>query len=133
MASRIASDGSSTTPSCHRRLWAWFPPSMFRKHGRSTPAFWSFRLEQKDTELGFENGVLTVKGEKRDERETSEPDKRYHVCERTYGAFQRSFTFPAMIDQAKIAAELKEGVLTIHLPKTAEEKAKTRKIDIAVK
>jgi len=90
-------------------------------------------LKQKDIELDFENGVLTIKGEKRDERETSDPEKRFHVWERSYGSFQRSFTFADKVDQAKIMAELKDGVLTIHLPKTAEEKAKTHKIEIAVK
>lgn len=90
-------------------------------------------LEQKDIEVTFEKGALNIKGEKRDERETKDPEKRYHVWERSYGAFQRSFTFPGKVDEAKIAAEMKNGVLTIHLPKTAEETPKSHKIDIAVK
>jgi HSP20 family protein len=90
-------------------------------------------LQQKDVEIGFENGALSIKGEKRDERESAPADKRYHVWERTYGAFQRSFTFPARVDEAKIAAVMNNGVLTVTLPKTAEEKAKSRKIEIEVK
>lgn len=90
-------------------------------------------LEQKDVEVTFEKGALNIKGEKRDERETKDPEKRFHVWERSYGAFQRSFTFPGKVDEAKIAAEMKNGVLTIHMPKTAEEVEKSHKIDIAVK
>ena len=89
-------------------------------------------MKQKDIQLSFEDGVLMVKGEKRDEREKKE-GQRYHVWERTYGAFQRSFTFPSKIDPAKIGAEFKDGVLTVHLPKTAESKAKAKAIEIVTK
>jgi HSP20 family protein len=90
-------------------------------------------LEQKDIEVTFEKGALNIKGEKRDEREIKDPEKRYHVWERSYGAFQRSFTFPGKVDEAMIVAEMKNGVLTIRLPKTAEETMKSHKIEIAVK
>lgn len=70
-------------------------------------------LAPKDVELSFENDMLQIKGEKKDERETQ--DKRYHVFERTYGSFQRSFTFPTSVKADKITAEFKDGLLTIHV------------------
>jgi HSP20 family protein len=90
-------------------------------------------LTRKDIELAFENGMLTVRGEKRDEREMKDPAKRFHVWERSYGSFKRAFTFPGKVNEAEIKAEMKDGILTIHLPKTAEEAARTRKIEIEAK
>ena len=88
-------------------------------------------LAPKDVLLSFENGMLTIKGEKKDERETQ--NKRYHVWERTYGAFQRSFTFPASVMADKITAEFKDGLLTIHVPIAAKPEAKASKIEIKAK
>ena len=60
-------------------------------------------------------------------------NSKYHVWERTYGEFIRTFTLPKTIEAAKIVAEMKDGVLTIHLPKTAAPKAKGQKIEILAK
>lgn len=90
-------------------------------------------LKEKDVTVSFEKGVLMIKGEKKDEREVGGKDKKYHLWERSYGAFERSFTFPGKVDDAKIAAEMTDGVLAIKLPKAAEEKAQSRKIEIATK
>jgi HSP20 family protein len=90
-------------------------------------------LEKKDVEIAVENGVLTLRGEKSEERKEDEPEKKYYLFERSYGSFNRSFTLPRFVDANKIAAEFEKGVLKIHLPKTAETKNTGRKIDIAVK
>lgn len=84
-------------------------------------------VDPKDVQVSLEDGVLTVRGDRKMERE----DKRdnYHRIERSYGAFARSFTLPANVDPDKVTAETKNGVLRIFVPKRAEAKPKT----IAVK
>src|SRR5512133_2753020 len=77
----------------------------------------------KDVEIRFENGVLTIKGERKLEQE--EKKENYHRVELSYGAFNRSFSLPPTVDADKIAAESKLGVLVIHLPKKAEAKPKS--------
>ena len=85
-------------------------------------------VDPKDVDVRFENGVLTVKGERKLERE----DKRenYHRVERSYGTFTRSFSLPGTVDADKVKAETRNGVLTITLPKKAE--AKPRAIQVKV-
>ncbi len=85
-------------------------------------------VEAKDVDVRFENGVLTVRGERKLEQE----DKRenYHRVERSYGTFTRSFSLPGTLDAERIRAEAKNGVLTITLPKKAE--AKPRAIQVKV-
>lgn len=87
----------------------------------------------KDIVIEYENGVLTLKGEKLEEK-VEEPEKlRMHVWERSYGMFQRAFTFPAPVVSEKIVAKFGEGVLTVVLPKAAEVKPNVRKIAITAK
>lgn len=76
-------------------------------------------VEQKDISVSFEDGVLTIKGEKQSEKE----DKRYHRVERSYGAFFRSVRMPAAIEPDKVTASFKDGVVTITLPKAPEAKS----------
>ena len=83
-------------------------------------------MEREDIELGLENNVLTLKGDRRFEKDTTE--ENYHRIERAYGTFSRSFSIPSVVDEDKISADYKEGVLTITLPKT--EKAKAKQIAI---
>ena len=85
-------------------------------------------VEPKDVDVRFENGVLTVKGERKLEKD----DKRenYHRVERSYGTFTRSFSLPGTLDPERIKAEAKNGVLEITLPKKAE--AKPRAIQVKV-
>ncbi|HXX31123.1 MAG TPA: Hsp20/alpha crystallin family protein [Myxococcaceae bacterium] len=80
-------------------------------------------VDPKDVQVNLEDGVLTVRGERKLERE----DKRdnYHRIERSYGTFARSFTLPANVDPEKVTAETKNGVLRIFVPKRAEAKPKT--------
>lgn len=85
-------------------------------------------LDEKEIELSISDGVLTLKGEKKIERE--EKKKDYHLTERSYGSVRRSFSLPEGVDEAKIKASFAKGVLSITLPKSAEAKSKQRKIQI---
>ncbi|MGC2413064.1 MAG: Hsp20/alpha crystallin family protein [Stellaceae bacterium] len=75
-------------------------------------------MDAKNVDVSVSGDVLTIKGEKHQEKEEKEED--YYLSERSFGSFQRSFSLPAGIDRDKISSELKKGVLTITLPKTAE-------------
>jgi len=75
-------------------------------------------LKPEDVDLSAENGVLTVRGEKKSERKEGE-ENRYHVVERTYGSFLRTFQLPQGIDEDQIKAEFENGILSIHIPKSA--------------
>lgn len=85
-------------------------------------------VEEDDIELTVDGGVVSVKGEKKTSRE--EKGETWFFSERQYGAFSRSFRLPADADEAKVAADLRDGVLTITVPKLApqEKAAKTVKI-----
>ena len=86
-------------------------------------------VEPGDVEIRFENGVLTLKGERRLEKE----DKRenYHRLELSYGTFTRAFSMPATIDSEKIRAESKQGVLLVHLPKKPEARPKSIQVKVS--
>lgn len=88
-------------------------------------------LEQKDVNVELKDDVLTLSGQKKEEREEEEKD--YYVSERRFGSFQRSFRLPASVDQSGISADFKNGVLKIALPKTAGALKKSRKIDVKTK
>jgi HSP20 family protein len=79
-------------------------------------------LEAKDVEVSLSGDTMTIKGEKRQEKE--EKDEHRHLVERTYGAFSRIVRLPAPVAAEKIKASFKNGVLTVTLPKTEEAKPK---------
>jgi HSP20 family protein len=85
-------------------------------------------MSEKDIDLSISHDTLTVKGEKRDEKE--EKNKNYHVSERFYGSFERSFALPEAIDRDKIEAGFAKGVLTVTLPKKPEVVKQQKKIEI---
>lgn len=85
-------------------------------------------LNEKDVEIRLSNHTLTIRGEKSEEKE--EQRKDYHLSERRYGSFQRSFQLPAGIDVDKIDASFVKGVLTVKLPKTAEAKKAEKTIPV---
>jgi HSP20 family protein len=85
-------------------------------------------LEKDHVKVTVENGTLLITGERAGENK--EKNRKYHRVERAYGSFLRSFTLPDDADGAKIRAEFKNGVLTVHLPKA--ETAKPKSIDIKV-
>jgi HSP20 family protein len=88
-------------------------------------------LDEKDIEVNVADDVLSIRGEKNEERE--EKAKNYHLSERRYGSFQRTFQLPAGIDAEKIAASFQKGVLTVTVPKTPEAQKKEKKIAIQAK
>ena len=90
-------------------------------------------MDPKDVHIELDGDVLTLRGEKQSERKEGEEGKEYYLVERSYGAFQRSFTLPSSIDPEKIRADFDKGVLTIHLPKTALAKTRGREIPVAGK
>jgi Molecular chaperone (small heat shock protein) len=90
-------------------------------------------LAADDVRVDFTDGVLTIQGDKTEERTEKDDDKKYHVWERRSGSFQRSFPFPGGIADDKIAAEFKDGVLSIQLPKATQEQARRRSIKITTK
>jgi len=85
-------------------------------------------MEEKDVEVRLSDGALTIKGEKKEEKE--EKRKDYYVSERRYGAFQRSFSVPEGIEADKVEAHFKNGVLTVSLPKTPAAQKREKKIAI---
>ncbi|MCX7645920.1 MAG: Hsp20/alpha crystallin family protein [Rhodobacteraceae bacterium] len=87
-------------------------------------------VEEKDIDITVDEGVVTVKGEKRASRE--EKGDTWYFSERQYGSFSRSFRLPGDADAAKLAAELKDGVLTLTAPKVGPEAAsKGKKVAIS--
>ena len=85
-------------------------------------------MKPEDIELSLENNVLTVSGEKQEERNEGDETRTYHLSERRWGRFSRSFVLPREVDPDKIEARFENGVLTITVPKT--EKARRRRIEI---
>jgi len=85
-------------------------------------------ISREDIEVTVENGTVVIKGEKKFDTEVK--DEHYRRIERTYGTFHRSFTLPNTVDAAKVAAEYKNGVLTVTLP--FKEEAKPRSINVEV-
>ncbi|NGZ96540.1 MAG: heat-shock protein Hsp20 [Nitrospira sp. WS110] len=85
-------------------------------------------VKKEDVKVTLEDGVLTIQGERKHEKE--EKGKKYHRIERSYGSFVRTFSLPDVIDEEKVKAEFKEGVLNLTLPKS--EKAKPKAIDVKV-
>jgi HSP20 family protein len=89
-------------------------------------------MAEDEVDVEIEQNVLTIKGEKRTEREEKkEKDGHYHLVERFYGFFQRAFTLPPAVDSSKIVADFSDGVLTVRLPKRQE--ATARRIAVGAK
>lgn len=83
-------------------------------------------VDEKNIEVNVQDGVLTIKGEKREEKE--EKSKNRYLSERSYGSFQRMFGLPKGTDESKVDASFHNGVLTVSIPKAAE--AAARKVEI---
>jgi HSP20 family protein len=79
--------------------------------------------------LEISDGILTLSGEKKTEKEAGE-DSNYHMMERSYGFFKRSFSLPPSVEEDKIKAEFKKGVLHVSMPKSDKAQQKQRKISI---
>jgi HSP20 family protein len=86
-------------------------------------------VDEKDIEVVLSDGRLTIKGEKKQEKE--EKKKDFHLVERSYGSFARSIGLPFEVDPNQVKASFAKGVLTVSLPKPPEVKAKEKKILIS--
>jgi HSP20 family protein len=86
-------------------------------------------LNREDIEVTVENSTLVLKGEKKFDAEVK--DENYRRIERSYGSFHRSFTLPNTVDASRIAADFKNGVLTVKLPFREEAKPRTISVDVA--
>lgn len=78
-------------------------------------------LKKDEIDVSYDNGFLTIKGERRSEKE--DKDKRYHRVERVYGAFQRSIQIGTQVDTGKVSATYKDGVLELVVPKKPDSQA----------
>jgi len=85
-------------------------------------------FDEKNIAVTLQNGSLSIKGERKSEKE--EKKKDYHLTEREFGSFERRFTLPEGVDSDKIEASLKKGVLTVTLPKKPEAQKPAKKIDV---
>lgn len=85
-------------------------------------------IDEKNVEVKYANGTLTIKGEKKAEK--AEKKENCYLSERSYGSFQRSFRVPDGVDPDKVEASFKNGVLTVTLPKTAEAQKQEKRIEI---
>ena len=85
-------------------------------------------IEEKDINVSIENNTLTVRGERRFEKD--EKEENFHRVERMYGSFTRSFTLPNTVDPEQVSAHYEKGVLKIRLAKKAEAKPKLIKVNV---
>lgn len=107
----------------------WMPPvDIYESDGEVVLKAELPEVDRKDIKLSIESNTLTLEGERQFENETKK--ENYHRVERAYGSFCRSFTLPATIDQEKVKADYKDGVLKIVLPKKPEHKPKQISVSI---
>jgi HSP20 family protein len=85
-------------------------------------------VKKEDVKVSVDNGVLRIEGERRQEQEAK--GKRFHRVERSYGSFLRTFTLPDNVDEARVRADFKDGILCVVLQKS--EKAKPKRIEVKV-
>ena len=126
-----------------RRARPWWPENWFRRGEMdvSAPALDVFEdkddvvikaelpgIDKENIEVNLTDNMLTIKGEKKKEAEVKE--ENYYRCERSYGSFVRTFSLPDVIEEEKVKAEFKDGVLDLYLPKS--EKAKPKAIEVKV-
>ena len=110
---------------------AWIPPVDIFQNGDDEVVLKAELpdMKREDIEITVDNGTLTLKGEKKISSDVKE--ESYHRIERHYGTFTRTFSLPRTVDAAKVAAEYKNGVLTVRLPLREEAKPRQIKVDVA--
>lgn len=126
-------DESYRTPAGNEDEWSlggsWAPAvDIYEKDGNIVLKAELPGVEPKDVDIRIENNVLTLRGHRRFDDEVAK--ESFHRVERVYGSFSRSFTLPNVVDQEKVKAEYRDGVLHVTLPK--KEEAKPKQISIAV-
>src|SRR5262245_15795376 len=110
---------------------AWVPPVDIYQNGEHELVLKAEvpDMAREDIDITVDNGTLTIKGEKKWSSDVKED--QFHRIERRYGTFGRSFSIPQTVDATKVAAEYKNGVLTVRLPLREEAKPRQIKIDVA--
>jgi HSP20 family protein len=110
---------------------AWVPPVDIYQNGEHEMVLKAELpdMTREDIDITVDHGTLTIKGEKKFTNEVNEDN--FHRIERRYGTFTRSFSLPQTVDTAKVAAEYKNGVLTVRLPLREEAKPRQVKVDVA--
>ena len=88
-------------------------------------------MSEKDVAIDYGDGVLTISGEKLYEDKKEDADRKYYMWERRFGSFQRALPFPGGVNEERISAKFRNGVLTVHLPKADDAKAKRREIHVS--
>lgn len=90
-------------------------------------------IEPSAVDVEIASGMLTLKGQKAEERREEDKDRSWHLWERSYGSFERSFRFPNDVNEAKVHAEFANGVLTVKVPKSEVSHPAGRKIPVMKK
>jgi len=110
---------------------AWLPPVDIYQNGDHQLVLKAEipDMTREDIDVTVDKGTLTIKGEKKFSGEVKE--EQFHRIERRYGTFSRSFSLPTSVDPGRVAAEYKNGVLTVTLPLREEAKPRTIKVDVA--
>jgi HSP20 family protein len=128
---RVFSDAHGRSDEGLMTSGAWVPPVDIFQNGDHEVVIKAELpdMTREDIDITVDNGTLTIKGEKKLSQEVKE--EQFHRIERHYGAFSRSFSLPQTVDTAKVAAEYKNGLLTVRLPLREEAKPRQIKVDVA--
>jgi HSP20 family protein len=110
---------------------AWVPPVDIYENGNHELVLKAELpdMTREDIDITVDNGTLTIKGEKKLSNEVKE--EQFHRIERRYGVFSRTFSLPPTVDAARVAAEYRNGVLTVRLPLREEARPRQIKVDVA--
>jgi HSP20 family protein len=117
-------------PTAVTRTAAWAPRAdVFERNGNLVIKAELPGLKKEDIQVTFDNGNLTIQGERKEESEVKDED--YYRCERSYGSFFRRMTLPPGTEADKITATYADGVLEVQVPKAAETKPEAKKISVS--
>nr|PZN89536.1 MAG: hypothetical protein DIU52_12940 [bacterium] len=120
--------GEFVSPTPLSELMTWTPPvEMAETDDELLLSVELPGMKRQDIQVTIDDGVLTIRGEKKEEHE--EKEKRYHLWERRYGAFERSFTLPRSVDPQGIKARFEDGVLKIEMPKSKQARGKRIEVE----
>jgi HSP20 family protein len=110
---------------------SWVPPVDIYQNGEHEVVIKAEvpDMSREDIDITVDNGTLTIRGEKKFSQDVKE--EQFHRIERRYGTFTRLFSLPQTVDTGKVAAEYKNGVLSVRLPLREEAKPRSVKIDVA--
>lgn len=87
-------------------------------------------IDEKDIDVTLSDGILTIKAERKAEKEEKDEKKSYHRIERSYGRYTRAIPLPGEVDENRVKADFTKGVLTIRMPKSEQARSKVKKISI---